>query len=140
MENFKLVGFDYIVNIDVTDPKLQSAFATKDEAYRIKIDKQEAQINAEKYVGFVHALETFMQSITCDKYHVTNCSMIKLPISIEDEPAFLWRSIMVDTARHYQPIHLLYETVDALMYNKMSVMHWHIVDEDSFPLSLDSHP
>lgn len=35
---------------------------------------------------------------------------------------------MVDTARHYQPIRILYETVDALMYNKMNVMHWHIVD------------
>ena len=47
---------------------------------------------------------------------------------------------MVDTSRHFLPVRLLYETVDALMYNKMNVMHWHIVDEDSFPLRLVSHP
>lgn len=51
-----------------------------------------------------------------------------LPIYIDDEPAFTYRAVMVDTSRHYQPINLLYETIDALMYNKMSVMHWHITD------------
>lgn len=81
-----------------------------------------------------------MQSITCDKYKVANCRLKHLPITIEDEPAFSYRSIMIDSARHYIPLRLIYETIDALMYNKMSVMHWHIVDEDSFPLKLDSHP
>ncbi len=47
---------------------------------------------------------------------------------------------MIDTSRHFLPIHLLYESIDALMYNKMSVSHWHIVDEDAFPLILESHP
>jgi len=63
-----------------------------------------------------------------------------LPIKIKDEPAFPYRGLMVDTSRHFLPPHLLYETIDALMYNKMSVFHWHIVDEDSFPLILESHP
>lgn len=47
---------------------------------------------------------------------------------------------MVDTSRHFLPMHLLYETIDAMMYNKLSVFHWHITDEDAFPLILDSHP
>ena len=106
----------------------------------MSITESGTSITAPKYVGFVHGLETFLQAITCDKLHLKNCAMVKLPIEVEDEPAFSWRAVMVDTARHFQPIHLLYETVDALMYNKMSVMHWHIVDEDSFPLKLDSHP
>lgn len=81
-----------------------------------------------------------MQSITCDKYRPTNCIMKHLPISIEDEPAFKYRGLMIDSSRHYLPVHLIYETIDALMYNKMNVLHWHIVDEDSFPLVLKSHP
>lgn len=81
-----------------------------------------------------------MQSITCDKYKIAHCFMKYLPIEIVDEPAFIWRAIMIDTARHYLPLHMIFETIDALMYNKMSVLHWHIVDEDSFPLKLKSHP
>ena len=63
-----------------------------------------------------------------------------LPIIIQDEPGFIYRGLMVDTSRHFLPMHLLYETIDAMMYNKLSVFHWHITDEDAFPLILDSHP
>lgn len=37
-------------------------------------------------------------------------------------------------------MHMMKETIDAMMYNKMNVFHWHIVDDDSFPLELKSHP
>lgn len=50
------------------------------------------------------------------------------------------RGIMIDSARHFLPLKLVYETIDAMMYNKMNVLHWHLVDEDSFPVILDSHP
>lgn len=68
-----------------------------------------------------------MQLIVCNKKK-QDCRLQNLPIDIEDEPAFSYRGLMIDTARHYQPINLIYETIDALMYNKMSILHWHVVD------------
>ena len=47
---------------------------------------------------------------------------------------------MIDSSRHFLPVQLIHETIDAMMYNKLNILHWHIVDEDSFPLVLDSHP
>jgi hexosaminidase len=54
--------------------------------------------------------------------------MDKLPISIKDEPEFVYRGVMIDTARHFIPFNMILETIDALMYNKMNVLHWHITD------------
>ncbi len=66
--------------------------------------------------------------------------MIALPIYIEDEPLYEFRGLLIDTSRHFLPTRLIKETIDAMMYNKLNILHWHIVDDDSFPLVLNSHP
>jgi len=66
--------------------------------------------------------------------------MIALPIYIEDEPLYEFRGLLIDTSRHFLPTSLIKETIDAMMYNKLNILHWHIVDDDSFPLVLNSHP
>jgi hexosaminidase len=47
---------------------------------------------------------------------------------------------MLDTSRHYYPVEYIYHLIDSLMFNKLNVLHWHIVDEDSFPLEIPVNP
>lgn len=91
-------------------------------------------------MAFVRGLETFTQTIQCRRFSTKNCEFKRLPLVIKDQPALVYRGLMIDSSRHFLPLNLIEETIDAMMYNKMNVLHWHLVDEDSFPLILDSHP
>jgi hypothetical protein len=60
--------------------------------------------------------------------------------TIVDSPKLPHRGLMADTARHYLPLPTLYTLLDSMAMNKLNVFHWHIVDDQSFPLKFDRFP
>lgn len=115
-------------------------FAEKagDEKYSLNIrDSDTWELTSQTYVGFLRGLETFSQLLERKE----NQFFIKgRPIFIDDNPKYHWRGVMIDTSRHFLSVEDIKHQIDALLYNKMSVLHWHITDEDSFPIVIDSRP
>lgn len=52
---------------------------------------------------------------------------------INDEPLFPHRGLLLDTSRHWLQLTDIFKTLDGMSYNKLNVLHWHIVDDNSFP-------
>lgn len=102
------------------------------------------ELSADYYVGFLRGFETFSQLFeqtlsTVD--NITTQFVIKgIPIVIDDQPDYLWRGLMIDSSRHFQPVSMIKKMIDGLMFNKMNVLHWHITDEDSFPIEVSTVP
>jgi hexosaminidase len=47
---------------------------------------------------------------------------------------------MIDSARHFLSIESINKVIDAMSAAKMNNLHWHITDDQSFPLCLTSYP
>lgn len=95
-------------------------------------------MKADYYVGFLRGFETFSQLFTKNANGTYNVS--GLPVTISDSPQFLWRGLMIDTARYYLDITAIKKIIDAMLYMKLNVLHWHIVDEESFPMQVPTVP
>jgi hexosaminidase len=55
--------------------------------------------------------------------------LVQMPVT----PAVVLAGMLLDTSRHFQPVTFLQQTIDALSYAKYNVLHWHVVDTQSFP-------
>ncbi|KAJ2483267.1 Glucosamine-6-phosphate isomerase (Glucosamine-6-phosphate deaminase) (GNPDA) (GlcN6P deaminase) [Coemansia sp. RSA 2131] len=109
-----------------------------DESYTLDIPAGgDATLKANTVYGAMRGLETFSQLLaTIDGQRVVRGT----PLHIEDRPALAHRGISLDTARNYYPVSDLKRTLDAMSYNKMNVLHWHVVDAQSWPIESKTYP
>ncbi|XP_013774138.1 beta-hexosaminidase subunit alpha-like [Limulus polyphemus] len=116
-------------------PKLPESYV--DEKYSIDVPTSGPAVIKTKTVwGALRALETFSQLIYQDKNKAYQINVT----SIEDYPRYTYRGLLLDTARHYQPMKTLKQNLDAMSYNKFNVFHWHLVDDQSFPFESKRFP
>lgn len=114
-----------------------------DESYNISVPAagkpSYAHIEANTVYGALHGLQTFSQ--LCNYNFKTRLiEVASVPWSIFDEPRFPYRGLLIDTSRHYLPLLVIKNVIDSMTYAKLNVLHWHIVDSQSFPLEIPSYP
>ena len=115
-----IVGVDVAVTSDIQVKTLDT-----DESYVMNIAAPRISITASTVYGAMYALESLSQLL--DANGNINSTLI------HDKPRFAFRATMIDTARHWYPISSIKQHLDAMSSVKMNVLHWHIVDSQSFP-------
>ncbi|KZW01500.1 N-acetylhexosaminidase [Exidia glandulosa HHB12029] len=109
------------------------ALGSRVEAYNLTVpaDGSDATLKAQTSLGLLRGLTTFEQL-----WHTLGNATYttSAPIAIQDAPAFPYRGFMLDTARNFFPVADIKRTLDAMSWVKMNVLHWHVVDSQSFPL------
>ncbi|MQL76171.1 hypothetical protein Taro_008578 [Colocasia esculenta] len=114
-----------------------------DESYRLSIpssgDQVYGRIEAKTVYGALHGFQTFSQ-LCHFNFTTRNVELHLAPWIIIDQPRFPYRGLLIDTSRHYQPVPVIKGVIDAMAYAKLNVLHWHIVDTQSFPLEIPSYP
>ncbi|MBI1759977.1 MAG: family 20 glycosylhydrolase [Acidobacteria bacterium] len=107
----------------------------EDETYTLEINDRQATLSAPTVVGVLRGLETILQLLNGDKDgHF-------LPaVSIQDKPRFPWRGLMIDIARHWQPMEVIKRNLDGMAAVKLNVLHLHITDDQGFRIESKPYP
>ena len=113
-----------------------------DESYALGVPADASApitLTAATQYGAMQGLETLTQLLAWDAPNRTY-AVAGAPLAVADAPAFGWRGLLVDTARHFLPVATLRAIVDSMAMAKLNTLHWHIVDAQSWPLESPGWP
>ena len=61
-------------------------------------------------------------------------------VKVEDAPAFGYRGMHLDVARHFMPVEFVKRYIDYLAMHKMNYFHWHLTDDQGWRIESRKHP
>jgi hexosaminidase len=107
----------------------------EDESYALEVTDRQAVLRAPTVVGILRGLETFLQLLEGDR-----AGHFIPAVRVDDRPRFRWRGLLVDVARHFQPMEVLKRNLDAMAAVKLNVMHWHLTEDQGFRIESRKFP
>ena len=106
------------------------------EGYAISVSGGGISIVAADGAGEFYARQTLRQLAT-----LTGTNSVSIPCcTVRDWPAFRWRGVLVDEARHFLGKEMLFKIIDTMAMHKLNVLHWHLTDDQGWRLELKRHP
>lgn len=98
-----------------------------DESYSIKVSEKKIIVKAPEETGIIYALESLLQLARLEEG-----SWVIPSLSIDDQPRYPWRGLMIDACRHWIPKEVVLRNLEAMGAVKMNVFHWHLTESQAF--------
>jgi len=99
----------------------------EDESYHLVVTTTHVQLTAANPLGALHGLQTFLQLV-----RITPQGFSVPVVTIDDEPRFPWRGLMIDVGRHFMPVPVIERNLDGMEAVKLNVFHWHLSEDQGF--------
>ena len=122
----------------LTDPSLKS------EAYSLEVSPQEIIIKASDNKGFFYALQTIRQllppSIERESLLDKNLEWSIPVVTIQDEPRFGYRALLLDASRFFIPKENVLRIIDCMSMLKLNTLHFHLTDDNGWRVEIKKYP
>ena len=133
------INFEPVVDSSVDSASVGITFVEESgiptEGYRLNITESGVTAYASDKRGSQNAAVTLIQLMKSCKDGFT------LPLgTIEDAPECSWRGVMIDLARDFHELHVLYEYVDMCRFFKIKYLQLHFTDDQSYTLPSRAFP
>ena len=112
-----------------------------DEAYNINVDKNNINITAGEPAGLFRGVQTLRQLFSEDIERKSFIKKSKWKIScckIIDGPAYQYRGLMLDVARHFFKKEAVMRQIDHAALYKINKLHLHLSDDQGWRIEIKS--
>ncbi len=105
------------------------------EGYQLDINADGVTLKADSHAGLFYGVQSALQLLPVNK------PAQHLPLlSISDSPAFSWRGMHLDVARHFFPIEFIKKYLDMMAMYKMNRFHWHLTEDQGWRIEIKKYP
>lgn len=105
-----------------------------DEGYQLKAEPNMVVISGMKD-GVFYGMQSLLQLIN------ENGAKLSIPaVTINDNPAFAYRGIMLDVGRHFFGVDEIKKMLDVMAYLKMNRLHWHLTEDQGWRIEIKKYP
>jgi hexosaminidase len=112
--------------------------AVNEEGYSLVTSPGRIVVSSRAPRGLFYGAVTLWQLLTSTTADGTQLAVPTL--TINDEPRFKWRGLMLDSARHYQSPQTVKRFIDVMALHKLNVLHWHLTDDQAWRLEIKKYP
>ncbi len=115
----------------------------KGEAYQLEVLEDKISIKASTKAGFTYAVASLQQlfPVELESSKLLESVAWQVPvITIDDEPRFVWRGLMLDVSRHFFEKEYIFDVIDRMAYLKLNTFHFHLVDDQGWRIEIKEYP
>ena len=127
-------GGEPVVHLGSNGPKsVDKRDAIRCESYSLTLTPNDITLSAPTHLGVLRGTQTLTQILAHCLARQEAGQSSELPcLAIEDQPAFAWRGVLIDVARHFIELPVLLRTLDGMAHHKLNVMHLHLTDDQAY--------
>lgn len=108
------------------------------EHYRLTITSKQVLVEGKTAAGVLYGIYTLDQILAGD---VANTAARRIyAVCIDDMPAYPYRALMLDPARHFLPLDGVKKYIRTMAYFKYNTLQLHLTDDQGWRIEIKSHP
>jgi hexosaminidase len=115
----------------------------RSEAFRLAVTADGVEITGGGPAGVFYGVQALLQSLPADVYRKGRVGAGPWTIAsttVEDAPAFAWRGVMLDVARHFRTKHEVMRVIDQLAAHRLNRLHFHLTEDQGWRIEIRKYP
>ena len=106
------------------------------EAYKLNVEPSKISITSSSANGIFYGLQSVYQMI----HAAVNADQTIACCTIDDQPRFGWRGMMLDESRHFFGKEKVKQMIDMMALHKVNIFHWHLSDDPGWRIEIKKYP